>query len=174
MLVIASLSPVFIIWAILGNEKIPDIYFIPTCLLFVLIPHFVILSRIRVAKKEKNFSTIKIHSAKDCKEQLLTYFLPLILPLMAVSFQSWRVFAATMVILAIMAFASWHLGIFYLNLFFALFGYRIYQINNNECQSSNQVLISKRSCIHSGKTIKALQLGSNIFYEHKPNKTDVL
>lgn len=174
MLVIASLSPVFIVWAVLGNPKIPDNYFIPACSLFVTVPHLIILYRIKAAKRQNNFVTKKVYNSKDSKEQLLTYFLPLVLPLMAVSFQSWRAFSATIVVFIIMAFASWHLEIYYLNIFFAIFGYRIYQINSDGTQPSTQVLITKRSYIPDDETIHALHLGANIFYENKPTNNNVL
>lgn len=51
LMILASLSPVFLVWAIVRMEKIPDRVFVPTCLLMVLLPHYFILGRINAALK---------------------------------------------------------------------------------------------------------------------------
>ncbi|MFK5924664.1 MAG: hypothetical protein QM496_21010 [Verrucomicrobiota bacterium] len=166
MLVLASMSPVFLVWAIIGMEKIPDIYFIPACLLATLIPHLFLLLRIRTAKKNKAYKEFTVQSAKDEKEHLLTYFLPLVLPLMAVSFASWRGFFATLFLFFIMAFASWHLRVFYINIFFAIFGYRIFKITQPTSNpAENKILISKRSQIPKETKISAVKIAGNVYYE---------
>jgi hypothetical protein len=168
MLILASMSPVFLVWAILGMEKIPDQYFIPTCLLLVLVPHFFLLARIRIALKNKTEKELTIETAKDSKENLLTYFFPLILPLMAVSFSSWRGFAATIFLFLLMAFASWHLRVFYINIFFAIFGYRIFKItqptNGLSSNTDDRILITKHAQLIKGEKIVAVNLGGNVYY----------
>jgi hypothetical protein len=167
MLVLASMSPVFLIWSIIGMSKIPDRYFIPGCLLLILIPHWVLLRRIAVASKLESTKEFQVDSAKDSKEQLLTYFLPLVLPLMAVTLDSWRGFSATLVLFCIMAFASWHLRVFYINIFFAVFGFRIFQIRQIETSLTtvtDRILITKRRQINRGDKITAINLGAEIYY----------
>lgn len=169
MLVLASMSPVFLVWGILGMDKIPDLYFGGFCLLMILVPHFFLLRRINVSKRNSAYKQIRIKSGKDSKEQLLTYFLPLILPLMGATFDSWRGFSATLVLFSIMAFASWHLGIFYINIFFALFGFRIFtiiQVNSDQ----ETVLISRREQISPDDTLNVLRLTNRVFYDSTSNK----
>ena len=168
MLILASMSPVFLVWAILGMEKIPDLYFIPACLLLVFVPHLFLLARIRTALKNRSEKKITIETAKDSKGNLLTYFFPLILPLMAVSFTTWRGFAATIFLFLVMAFASWHLRVFYINIFFAIFGYRIFKITQPEnrlsSESDDRILITKHQRLMKGETIVAVNLGGNVYY----------
>ena len=167
MLVLASMSPVFLIWGILGMDMIPDLYFCNSCFLMILIPHYFLLRRISICKKNNTLKQIKVKSAKDSKEQLLTYFLPLILPLMGASFDTWRGFSATLVLFFIMAFASWHLGVFYINIFFALFGFRIFTIVT-EGSNNEVVLITKREFISTEKPLNLIRLANRIYYD--PNK----
>lgn len=169
MMILASLSPVFVVWAIVGMNKIPDEVFIPSCFLAVTIPHFFLLRRITVALKTRSEKQITIDTAKDAREHLLTYFMPLVLPVMAVTFSSWRGFFGTLFLFSIMAFASWHLRVFYINVFFAIFGYRIFKITQPENPLSHgideRILISKRTQIDKGTKLEAVNLGGNVYYE---------
>ena len=40
LMVLSSLSPLFILWAIRGNSLIPDFYFVGVCTLMVIVPTF--------------------------------------------------------------------------------------------------------------------------------------
>jgi uncharacterized membrane protein len=174
MMILASLSPVFLVWAIVGMEKIPDQIFIPVCILMVLVPHYLILRRIRVSLKTGSQKEITIETAKDAREHLLTYFMPLALPVMAVSFSTWRGFSATLFLFAIMAFASWHLRVFYVNVFFALFGYRIFKIaqppHANSHSIDERILIAKRTHLDKGVKVMAVNLGGNVYYVPSRNR----
>jgi hypothetical protein len=174
MLVLASMSPVFLVWGILGMDKIPDRYFSSGCALMILVPHLFLIKRIRTAQKNRNYKLVTVDQGKDSKEQLLTYFLPLILPLMGASFDTWRGFSATLVLFIIMAFASWHLGVFYINIFFAIFGYRIFSIIEEGNHSTEIIVIAKREIMAPGDQLKVVRLAGRIFYapntirEHAP------
>jgi len=167
-MILASLSPVFLVWAIIGMNRIPDLVFVPICLLLVSIPHYVIIRRIKVALKTRSEKQITILTAKDSREHLLTYFMPLALPVMAVSFSDWRGFSATLFVFSIMAFASWHLRVFYVNVFFALFGYRIFKVTQPANKLSHgideRILITKRVQLNEGDKVVAVNLGGNVYY----------
>lgn len=176
MMILASLSPVFLVWAIIGMEKIEDRIFVPTCLLLVFIPHLFIIRRINVGLKTRSEKKITVETAKDSREHLLTYFMPLALPIMAVSFSSWRGFAATIFLFLIMAFASWHLRVFYVNVFFALFGYRIFKITQPPSEISHsldeRILITKRIQLDKGDTLITVNLGGNVYYVPSRNQNN--
>ena len=40
MMVLSSFSPLFILWALRGNQEVSDLYLIPFCVLFVIVPNF--------------------------------------------------------------------------------------------------------------------------------------
>jgi hypothetical protein len=52
LMVLSSVSPLFILWAIRGNSLIPDLYFIGFCALMVLLPNAFLWLRIRTAKTQ--------------------------------------------------------------------------------------------------------------------------
>ena len=39
LMVLSSISPLFIIWAIRGTRLIPDLYFVSGCILLVIVPN---------------------------------------------------------------------------------------------------------------------------------------
>ncbi len=50
LMVLSSISPLFIVWAIRGNRLIPDGYFVSFCALMVLAPNAFLWVRIQTAK----------------------------------------------------------------------------------------------------------------------------
>ena len=54
LMVLSSLSPLFILLAIRGNSVIPDFYFVGVCILLVIVPTFFLWCRIREARKDKD------------------------------------------------------------------------------------------------------------------------
>ena len=50
VLVVGSLAPLFVLWAIRGNSLIPDIWLIPVCLGLAILPNVVLLARRNAAK----------------------------------------------------------------------------------------------------------------------------
>ena len=54
LMVLSSISPLFILWAIRGNSLIPDLYFIAFCLLMVVAPNGFLWLRLRTARRDKD------------------------------------------------------------------------------------------------------------------------
>ena len=50
LMVLSSISPLFILWAIRGNSLVPDRWFIGFCILMVIVPNAFLWLRIRTAK----------------------------------------------------------------------------------------------------------------------------
>jgi hypothetical protein len=60
MMVLSSFSPLFILWALRGNKEVSDLYLIPICALFVIIPNLFLWQRITVAKKKMTNVQLKL------------------------------------------------------------------------------------------------------------------
>jgi hypothetical protein len=81
LMVLSSLAPLFILWAIRGAPPIPDRWWIATCLLFAVVPNLALLWRWRIARKRNDHRTIVVSTARDQSGDLLVYLFAMLLPL---------------------------------------------------------------------------------------------
>jgi hypothetical protein len=63
LMVLSSISPLFILWAIRGNSLIPDRWFIGFCALMVVLPNVFLWLRIWTAKKQADKREIIVGTA---------------------------------------------------------------------------------------------------------------
>src|SRR5690606_8046648 len=63
LMVLSSISPLFILWAIRGNSLIPDRWFISFCALMVILPNAFLWLRIWTAKKQADKRQISVGTA---------------------------------------------------------------------------------------------------------------
>ena len=128
MMVLSSFSPLFILWALRGNQEVSDSYLIPFCALFVIVPNLFLCRRINVAKKQNDNRIIKVGTADDHKDHILVYLFATLLPFYSVGIESLRDIGATLVALIFVIFLFLHLNLHYMNILFAMKGYRIFTI----------------------------------------------
>jgi len=173
LLVWSSLSPVFLLWAIRGVEAIPDKVWVPACIAIFLLPTILLWMFFRRAKQQKNYKTITIHSAKDQREHLLTYLFAMLIPLFDANLGGYRDLLAIFMALLFVLFLFWHMRLHYMNLFFAMCGYRIFTV---EAVSGTQAaggrprlvtyaVLSKRHHLESGASLKGWRLGGNVLVD---------
>ena len=170
MMVISSLSPLFVLWAIRGNSYIPDSILYIICGVFVLVPLCILQLRIMVAKKGRDTREVVAGSSEDHRNQVLVYLFSILLPFYRQDFRSLREFAAMAAALTFIIFLFWHLNYHYMNIVFALRGYRIYTVSppadGNRFSGREQfVLISKRRYLIEGDRIHAIRLSNTVYME---------
>lgn len=123
MMVLSSISPLFILWVIRGNSLIPEYYFLGFCTFMVVVPSGYLWRRIVTAKKLKQLRPIVVGKAEDHRDHLLVYLFAMLLPFYAVDLGTWRDLAAVLAALGFIIFLFWHLNLHYMNILFAAFGY---------------------------------------------------
>lgn len=128
LMVLSSISPLFILWAIRGNSLIPDLYFISFCALMVVLPNAFLWLRIRTARKQADRREITVGKADDHRDHILVYLFAILLPYYSATIGTWRELGATLGALAFIVFLFWHLNLHYMNLIFAAFGYRVFTV----------------------------------------------
>lgn len=174
LLVWSSLSPVFLLWAIRGVEKIPDKIWVPSCIVIFLLPTILLWLFFRRAKRQENDKTITVHSAKDQREHLLTYLFAMLIPLFDANLGGYRDLIAIFVALLFVLFLFWHMRLHYMNLFFAMCGYRIFTVeavSGTEAADGDSprlvtyAVLSKRHNLASGKPLKGWRLGGNVLVD---------
>lgn len=170
LMVLSSISPLFILWAIRGIKLIPDIYFLSLCALMVIVPNGFLWLRIRTARKLRETREIVVGTAEDHREHLLVYLFSMLLPFYATDLGVWRDLAATVAALGFIVFLFWHLNLHYMNLLFAVFGYRVFTIypaedGNPLSGKASQVLITKRVTVSPGERLVAYRLSDTVYFE---------
>ncbi len=170
LMVLSSISPLFILWAIRGIKLIPDVYFLPFCALMVVVPNGFLWLRIRTARKLRETRQIVVGTAEDHREHLLVYLFSMLLPFYATDFGEWRDFAATVAALGFIVFLFWHLNLHYMNLLFAVFGYRVFTIypaadGNPLSGRISQVLITRRMAVLPDERLVAYRLSDTVYFE---------
>jgi hypothetical protein len=172
MMVLSSISPLFILWAIRGNTVFPEIWFLSFCGIMVIGPNLFLWRRVKTAKKRRDRREIIAGHAEDHRDHLLVYLFAMLLPFYSMSIDGCRDFASILVAIAFIVFLFWHLNMHYMNIFWAFRNYRIFTItpandNNPLSGKAPQVLISYRTHIEPGETIFAYRLSRSVFLEER-------
>jgi hypothetical protein len=179
LMVLSSISPLFVLWAIRGSKLVPDSYLLSLCALMVILPNFFLRMRIEAAKKHQVKSELVVGSAEDHRDHLLVYLFAMLLPFYPIDTGTWRDFAALLAALGFVVFLFWHLNLHYMNLLFAIGGYRVFTIlpprdDNPVSGRASLVLITPRTGVLQGDRIIAYRLSDTVFFEAKecqPNST---
>lgn len=170
VLVIGSLAPLFVLWAIRGNSLIPDIWLIPVCIGLAVFPNFVLLARRNAAKRARSTREVVVGRAEDHREHLIVYIFTILLPLYGIAPDGLRDLAATASVLLIIVFIFWHLNLHYMNLLFAFMGYRVFTIYPQEDANPHSgrqtyALITRRVHVAPSDRIIAYRLSDSVFWE---------
>lgn len=171
MMVVSSLSPLFFLWAVRGVKCIPDTILWIGCVALIIIPNLVLWLKIRICRSQKDTKTLTVGLADDHREHLLVYLFAMLIPLYDVNLGSDREFAAALLALIFIVFLFWHLNLHYMNLVFALFGYRVFTIVPDTKEDAIDfqpfVLLTQRSYLHKGEQLQAYRISNTVFFEPK-------
>jgi len=170
LLIWSSLSPVFLLWAVRGTSAFDDKVFVPFCVVLFLAPSLVLWLLWRRNVRIGNTRTIEVRSAQDPKDHLLTYLFAMLLPLWQAGLGTPRDLYATLAALLLILFVFWHMGLHYLNVLFAVWGYRVYTVQAGAGGDNQKLLtyavISKRSQISAGGApLTGYRLGGNVLVD---------
>lgn len=170
VLVLGSLAPLFVLWAIRGSGLIPDVWLISTCLGLAIIPNIVLLARRNAAKRARSTRELVVGKADDHRDTLILYIFTILLPLYGIEPEGPRDLAATASVLLIILFIFWFLNLHYMNLLFAFMGYRVFTINPQEDSNPHSgrktyALVTRRVHVAPGDRIIAHRLSDSVFWE---------
>lgn len=169
LMVVSSLAPLFMLWAIRGAPPVPDCYWISGCLTFAIIPTLVLILRWRTAARRHDHRVVVVTAARDQSDHLLVYLFAMLLPLYTVNLTSPRELYAVAAAFIFIVFVFWHMNLHYMNVGFAVIGYRVYTIEMTRpgtVQRHSIILLSKRiSPPPSGTQIDGLRLSDTVLVE---------
>lgn len=173
LMVLSSISPLFILWAIRGNSLIPDRYFIGFCALMVVVPNAFLWLRIWTTKRQADKRELTVGKADDHRDHILVYLFAMLLPFYSEAIGTWRDLSATFAALAFIVFLFWHLNLHYMNLLFAALGFRVFTVyppvdGNALTGKTRQALITRRVSLAPGDRIVAYRLSDTVYLEAEP------
>ena len=169
-MVLSSLSPLFVLWAIRGTDVIPDRWFIPGCLLLILLPNGLLWLRITRAQRSKDIRQLSAGETEDYRSHVLVYLFAILLPFYRQELAESRDLAAMVVALAFIIFLFWHLNLHYMNLFFLILKYRVFTVSspkdgNPYTGMESFVVITRRPSLSPGDSIVAYRLSDTVYLE---------
>lgn len=170
LMVLSSLAPLFILWAIRGNSPIPDRWFLPGCILMASLPTVFLFFRIDKAMRRKDMTHLVAGPTEDHRNHVLVYLLAILLPFYRQELDSIRDFAAMLVALVLIVFLFWRLNLHYMNLFFAFQNYRVFTVfppqdGNPHTGREPFVLITRRRSLSPGDSFVAYRISDTVYLE---------
>lgn len=170
MMVLSGLSPLFLLWAIRGMTSVSDRRLWALCAILLLVPTAALFLRLRVARFRNDVRALVIGKADDHREHLLVYLFAMLIPLYDVNVADTREAIAAVTALLFIVFLFWHLNLHYMNIFFAIGGYRVFTVtptNSGLGTGEPFVLLTRRAALATGETIRAYRLSNSVFFEPK-------
>ena len=170
LMVLSSISPIFILWAIRGNSLIPDRWFVGICALMVVVPNAFLWLRIWTAKKQADKRDLTVGTAEDHRGHIIVYLFAMLLPFYSEDLGSWRDLGATFAALGFIVFLFWHLNLHYMNLLFAALGYRVFTVyppadGNTLTGKTRHAVITRRVSLAPGENLIAYRLSDTVYLE---------
>jgi hypothetical protein len=170
LMVLSSISPLFILWAIRGNSLIPDRLFIGFCVAMIIVPNGFLWARIRAAKRQSDKRELTVGSADDHRDHILVYLFAMLLPFYSEDLSTWRDLGATIAALAFIVFLFWHLNLHYMNLIFAARGLRVFTVyppsdDNPISGNRHQVVVTRRASLAPGDRLVAYRMSDTVYLE---------
>lgn len=178
LMVLGSMAPLFIFLAIRGVPVIdgqpltPDSWFVTMCLLLIGMPTGIIALRIYIAGKNQDTKELVIGSATDHRDHIIAYLFAMVIPLYQNNYASIRDIAAALAVLVFILFLFTYMNMHYMNLLFALAGYRVYTVETDSQGNpiSGQcpmILLSKRHSLHAQQRITVRRISDTVFIEYE-------
>lgn len=165
-MILSSLSPLFVLWAVRGMKPIPDHWLVTLCVGLIVVPNVILLARLWIARRRHLQRTIAIEFADDHRDHLLVYLFAMLIPLFDANIGNARDSAATLVALLLVVFLFWHLNLHYMNVLFAVFGYRVFTVRDAE-GTHLLVLLTRRTTLPRGTKLNAYRLSNTVFIERR-------
>lgn len=170
IMVLSSLSPLFILWAVLGVSLVPDCYLWIFCSFMVTAPNLFLWWRIKIAKQKRDQREIVVGSVEDHRDHILVYLFSMLLPFYPTELETWRSVVAMIVALGFVVFIFWHLNLHYMNIFFAFRGYRVFTVrppttNNPFSSGRSYVVITKRETLVAGERPIMYRISNTVYFE---------
>jgi hypothetical protein len=168
--VIATLTPLFVMWTIKGSAVIPNSILILSSAAIIIISNGIIFFRWHIAIKQKQIVEAIVQKSTDHTEHLVVYLLAVFLAIYSSTTGTMREVFATLFAVALIILLFWFSRLHYLNLVFATMGYKTFTVtrkhpDNNFNKTTKVVVLSKRDQINPEEKITCYRLSHDLWIE---------
>ena len=165
MMLLSSMAPLFVLVGVRGmNNLIDDTHLWIAIGILVIVPYLILRWRIWSAKKSNDTYIVDVTDWRSNKEYLFTYLFTVLLPLYSVAITSNREFVAVVFAICFVIFVLWNLNLHFINVLFALQGYRVLTLEN----FNGAILLTTRSHIPKNiSELKVHRISNSVFIELK-------
>lgn len=170
LMVLSSIAPLFVLWGISGIDLFPWwCVAIPAFSLAVL-PTIGLFAREKIAVRDGDTAVLTIGTSEDRRGDIIAYLLALLLPFYREAIDSWPEFVAMAVALIVIVFLFYRLNFHYINLVFAIRGYRVFMVHpppgDSDYGSVQSVtLITQRGGLRPNDKIVAYRISDTVYIE---------
>ena len=172
-MVLSSLAPLFVLWAIRGIDLFPHLWVaVGAILAGVVAPTALLVYRCRTAKRENDQEALTVETAENQQGYVLTYLFAILLPFYRDTIDSYFEFAAMLTALSIIVFLFYHLNYHYINVLFTLRGYRVIAVHPDPDavagkygRTTSFAVITRRHNLLPKDRIIAYRLSNTVYLE---------
>lgn len=168
-LVLSSMSPLFILWAIRGSSLFPQFWFVFGCVALFVASNAYLLAIVMRGRARVGRRSIEVVSATDRRQDVISYLFAMLLPFYTVDMNSWREFAASVAAFLIVVILFTSLDLHYLNLWIAVFRYHCFETtlrgSDTNGSPTRVMLISRRSAIAPGSRLSTVPISPLVVLE---------
>ena len=168
MLVLACMAPLFVLMAIRGVGLVPREIYVPLFIGLAVIPNIYLLFRIFYAVQQNDRKRVYPTNVTDNREYLLTYIFAMLLPLFQSAVSTEQELYSALCALLFVIFIFGHMELYYLNIFFAVAGYRILSIRPGAASGDltvSHVLITKRKSLPPNQEIQPVRITDFLLFD---------
>lgn len=170
-MVLANLAPLFLLWAVEGTPYVPDSILLTTCAAAVVLPHGILLLRVRAVRRAPDARPLVVEEATDNRYHLFAYLFAILMPFYRHEIVSLRSTVAAILALTVVILLFYRLDMVYVNVLLAALGYRIYGLMTRPDESSPHedgepvVLVSRRRFVRKDDRIHAVRVTATLYWE---------
>lgn len=172
VLVLGSLSPIFIVWALRQEDLVPFRLRVGLAVASVIIPNGLLWLRYRSAKATGlagSFEKLKVLRLTDRREHLISYLFPIVLSLLTVDVKTWNQLASFLFVLFLTGVIFWHLQLTYVNVWLALVGFRAVQVEREQTAGGKPllpiILLTRHRRLKENDEIRAVRITNSLFVQ---------
>lgn len=166
MMLVGSMAPLFLLIGLRGIDAkiISDKSLWIIIAINVVLPFLFLYARIQSAVKSKNVINVDISNNSNNKDYLFTYLFTVLLPMYSFTITNCRDALALVFALIVVLFVLWNMNLHFINIFFALQGYKVYTLNNVD----GAILLSTRHNLQAKtNNLNVHRISNSVFIELK-------
>lgn len=135
-MVLSSLSPLFVLLAIRGNNVISEIWFVSGCLILAILPTLFLFLRIKTAIKVSDKWEIVVGSWENSKDYFFIYLFVIVSPFYLGDLDTVRDLVVISFWLGLVVLCFLKSNLHCINIIFIFFNYQVFIVHSPENQNS--------------------------------------